>query len=57
MLYEFYVLIKHANFSYSDILHMPVYERRAFIEILMDENKKVKEHREREQSKMAAKRK
>jgi hypothetical protein len=36
---------------------MPIYERRAFIEILMEENKKVKEHREREQSKANAKRK
>ena len=57
ILYEFYILIKHANFSYADILHMPVYERRAFIDILMDENKKVKEHREREMSKANAKRK
>jgi hypothetical protein len=36
---------------------MPIYERRAFIDILMEENKKVKEHREREQSKANAKRK
>jgi hypothetical protein len=57
ILYEFYILIKHANFSYADILHMPVYERRAFIDILMDENKKVKEHREREMSKANSKRK
>jgi hypothetical protein len=57
ILYEFYILTKHGNFSYADILHMPIYERRAFIEILMEENKKVKEHREREQSKANAKRK
>jgi hypothetical protein len=36
---------------------MPIYERRAFIDILMEENKKVKEYREREQSKANAKRK
>jgi hypothetical protein len=36
---------------------MPVYERRAFIDILMEENKKVKEYREREASKANAKRK
>jgi hypothetical protein len=57
MLYEFYILIKHGNFSYADILHMPVYERRAFIDILMEENKKVKEYREREQAKINSKRK
>jgi len=57
ILYEFYILIKHGNFSYADILHMPIYERRAFIDILMEENKKVKEYREREQSKANAKRK
>jgi hypothetical protein len=57
ILYEFYVLIKHGNFGYADILHMPVYERRAFIDILMEENKKVKEYREREASKANAKRK
>mgnify|MGYP003352510470 FL=1 len=57
MLYEFYILIKHGNFSYGDVLHMPVFERRAFIEILMDENNKVKEHREREAAKANSKRK
>jgi hypothetical protein len=36
---------------------MPVYERRAFIDILMEENKKVKEHREREVAKANSKRK
>jgi len=56
MLYEFYILIKHGNFSYLDILHMPVFERRAFIDILMDENNKIKEHREREISKAKSKR-
>ena len=57
VLYEFYILIKHGNFSYGDVLHMPVFERRAFIEILMDENNKVKEHREREAAKANSKRK
>ena len=57
VLYEFYILIKHGNFSYGDVLHMPVFERRAFIEILMDENNKVKEHREREAAKISNKRK
>jgi hypothetical protein len=57
ILYEFYILIKHGNFSYFDVLHMPIYERRAFIDILMEENKKVKEHREKEISKQNSKRK
>lgn len=34
---------------------MPIFERRAFIEILMDENKKVKDHRERERNKAKSK--
>jgi phosphoribosylformylglycinamidine (FGAM) synthase-like amidotransferase family enzyme len=57
VLYEFYILIKHGNFSYGDVLHMPVFERRAFIDILMEENNKVKEHREREAAKISNKRK
>ena len=57
VLYEFYILIKHANFAYGDILHMPVFERRAFIDILMEENSKVKEQREREIAKQNSKRK
>mgnify|MGYP006866423716 CR=1 FL=1 len=36
---------------------MPVFERRAFIDILMEENNKVKEHREREAAKISNKRK
>ena len=40
-----------------DVLHMPVFERRAFIDILTEENKKVREHREREVNKANAKRK
>jgi hypothetical protein len=51
MLYEFYVLIKHGNFTYLDVLNMPIYERRAFIDMLMEENEKVKQHRERDSKK------
>jgi hypothetical protein len=36
---------------------MPVFERRAFIDILMEENTKVKEQREREIAKQNSKRK
>lgn len=30
---------------------MPIFERKSFISILMDENKKIKDHREQEMSK------
>jgi hypothetical protein len=36
---------------------MPVFERRVFLDILMEENKKVKEHREREFNKAKSKKK
>ena len=55
VLYEFYILIKHGNFSYNDILNMPIFERRAFIDILMEENNKIKENREREMNKAKSK--
>ena len=57
LLYEFYILIKHGNFSYYDILHMPTYERHGFIGILMEENNKIKNYREREQNKISSGRK
>ncbi len=56
-MYEYYILIKHGGFSYADILHMPVFERRVFLDILMEENNKVKEHREREVNKAKSKKK
>ncbi len=46
-MYEFYILIKHANFSYGDILQMPICERRGFIDILIEENEKAKAEREK----------
>jgi hypothetical protein len=49
--------VKHANFTYADVISMPVFERRKFIEILMEENEKVKEAREREMQKSRSKRK
>ena len=51
MMYESYVLVKHGNFTYHDVINMPVFERRRFIEILMEENDKIKEAREREMRK------
>jgi phosphoribosylformylglycinamidine (FGAM) synthase-like amidotransferase family enzyme len=56
ILYEFYILIKHGNFSYGDILNMPIYERRTFIEILMDEADKANKKREEAVNKMKSNR-
>jgi len=54
MMYESYILVKHANFTYADVMAMPVFERRKFIDILMEENDKIKEAREREMNKAKA---
>lgn len=54
MMYESYILVKHANFTYADVMSMPVFERRKFIDILMEENDKIKEAREREMNKAKA---
>lgn len=56
MMYESYILVKHANFTYSDVISMPIFERRKFIDILMEENDKIKEAREREIQKSKSKR-
>jgi len=37
MLYEIHVLVKHGNYTYSDIQIMPVYERKILIDFLIDE--------------------
>ena len=34
---EIYYLCKHANFSYSDILIMPVFERKYFINKIVED--------------------
>ena len=54
MMYESYILVKHANFTYADVMVMPVFERRKFIDILMEENEKIKEARERQMNKAKA---
>lgn len=56
MMYESYILVKHANFTYADVIGMPIFERRKFIEILMEENTKIKEARDREMQKAKSKR-
>jgi hypothetical protein len=40
---EFYYLIKFANFSYSDVMNMPTFERRYFIDKLVEEYEKKSE--------------
>jgi|TARA_R110002020_G_scaffold196775_2_gene397756 hypothetical protein len=51
MLDELYYLIKHANFSYTDVLKMPVYERKYFIDKMVKEFETRKEAMETAKSK------
>jgi hypothetical protein len=37
---EFYYLIKYGQFSYSDLLNVPTYERKYFIDKLIKEFEK-----------------
>lgn len=37
---EIFALVKYGNFSYSDLLIMPVYERKYFVEKLVETFKK-----------------
>jgi len=40
---EFYYLSRHAHFSYGDMLKMPVFERKYFINKLIEEFEKKNE--------------
>jgi hypothetical protein len=40
LLDEIYYMTKHANFTYSDVMVMPTYERKYFLEKLVDEYEK-----------------
>jgi hypothetical protein len=40
LLDEMYYLAKHCHFSYSDIMIMPTFERKYFIEKLIEETQK-----------------
>jgi hypothetical protein len=40
LLEEFYYLIKYGNFSYRDILIMPTFERKYFVEKLVSDLQK-----------------
>jgi len=35
---EVYALIKHGGFSYSDVMSMPVFERKFFLNEMIDQN-------------------
>jgi len=37
---EIYYLVKHGNFTYSDIMSMPIYERKYFIDKIIKEYQK-----------------
>ena len=56
MMYESYILVKHANFDYMGVMLMPVFERRKYLDILMEENDKIKQAREKEANRAKAKR-
>lgn len=40
---EAYYLVKHARFSYRDVMLMPALERDEFLDLLIDENQREKE--------------
>jgi len=40
LLDEIYMLVKHCNFSYSDIYKMPTYQRKYFLDKLIEEHNK-----------------
>ena len=40
---EAYYLVKHARFSYQDVMLMPAVERDEFMQLLIDENQRDKE--------------
>jgi|SaaInl6LU_22_DNA_1037377.scaffolds.fasta_scaffold19695_2 hypothetical protein len=51
MLDEFYYLSKHVNMSYSDMMSMPTFERKYFINKLSEEFIKREEEYEKQKNK------
>ena len=51
MLDEFYYLSKHVNMSYSDLLIMPTFERKFFIDKLSTEFQEKNEQIEKQRQK------
>jgi len=48
---EFYFLAKHVNFSYRDMLYMPVFERKYFINKIVEDFDKQQEIYEKQKNK------
>ena len=48
---EFYFLGKHVNFSYSDMLIMPVFERKYFINKIIEDFDRKQEMYEKQKNK------
>jgi len=55
LLEEIYYCVKHIGFTYNDVLNMSVYERRQYLNLLLNENQKKSEVIEEEKEKYANK--
>jgi len=51
MLDEFYYLSKHVNMSYTDMMNMPIFERKYFVNKLSEEFIKREEEMEKARNK------
>jgi hypothetical protein len=40
---EIYILVKHGGFSYNDCQHMPIHQRKIFLETLFEEAEAIQE--------------
>lgn len=49
---EIYLCVKHIGFSYQDVMSMTVYERRNYLNLLLDEGRKKEEKMEEEMDKL-----
>ena len=48
---EFYFLVRYANFSYLDMLNMPVFERKYFVNKIVEEFDRKQEMYEKQKNK------
>jgi hypothetical protein len=51
LLDEIYYLIRYSNFSYNDLMKIPTYERKYFVDKLVEEFQKKSEAMEKAKSK------
>ncbi len=51
LLEEIFYCVKHIGFTYNDVLNMSVYERRQYLNLLINENQKKSEVIEEEKEK------